>query len=194
MTKTQAYNQLVRRLKAAMAQPRSEREPYYVAAAEAVVELRKAYPLDGRPDWNGASEDYRAVVRAAYRDAQVPSDSEDTVQAALRHHIGQAVRAAAPEADLEALGRHKTAPTKRSSRDTPTRPRKAVGSTNGSATPDTLLRALEDPVGLVRFAIRSLEAAKSLKPSGPEAETVRYMLKTLSEAVEALACVVGEHD
>jgi hypothetical protein len=162
------YDRVVAALKAMMAAPRDDREHLYREAADRIVEMR--HQCGGVR--NG---DYRAAIQQAYREAGVPSDSEDTVLAALRYHIGKAGAKTSPKG--------------------PVKVRKAATSTDGQTMPGILSRALEDPVGLVRHAIRAVQAAGELKPRGPDGETVRYMLSALREAVDNLAAVVDQnHD
>lgn len=174
---------LVAALRAMMAAEGTDRQlDARKAAAAAIVDERQRHQYDGHPDWNGVSGDYRMVIQRAYRDAGVPTDAEDPVLAAgLRFHVRKEVRKRAPAADIPIRPR---APRRM--------PVDASEPVEGSSMPDSISRALEDPVGLVRFAIRSVEAAVETAPASADAETIRYMLPTLRDAVDKLAALVGD--
>jgi len=79
-----------------------------------VVELRKRYRNDdGEIDWAGRSWEYRQAVGEMYQKAGIPPDSQSHLQGSLRYHVGNAVRAAATPAELEAAGLKKAGPLKR---------------------------------------------------------------------------------
>ena len=185
-----ARTTLVPALKAMMAAEGTDRQnDARREAARAIVAERQRHEYLGRPDWDGNSRPYRAAIEQAYRKAGVPTDSENSVlHAGLRYHVRMVTNETAPAADLKALRATKKA------REAPVLPVEAPPAVNGSSMPSLLSDALDDPVGLVRFAIRGLEAAKQLKPAGSDAETIRYMLKTLWEAVDGLAAAVDQHD
>lgn len=82
--------------------------------AEIVVELRGAHTLeDGRADWSGRSPAYRQTMADIYARAKVPAENLDTVQAALRYHVGNLLRQRATGDDLEAVGLSRIAPSQR---------------------------------------------------------------------------------
>lgn len=179
---TTAYAGVVRALRALMAVDREDREPLYRTAAAAIVDYRQQYPNN----WDGSDRAYKLEMARAYREAGVPSDSEDTVQAALRYHIGNRVREVAPQADLDALGLDLRGPNVRQRRGGPRRPPKPSNGTQVPTTPAVLAKVLESPTGLVTGAIRAVEAAAELKPAGPEADTVRVLLRVLRDAINHL--------
>lgn len=79
-----------------------------------LVALRGSHSLnDGRTDWSGRSQEYRADMRYIYREAGVLGDELDTVQAAIRYHVGNLLRTRASRADLEAVGLSAIAPKER---------------------------------------------------------------------------------
>lgn len=84
--------------------------------APVIVELRSRYTLeDGRPDWGGRSPEYRAQMASLYNRAGVPKDQLDTVQAAMRYHIGNLLRERASSDELLSVGLTATAPRQRNS-------------------------------------------------------------------------------
>lgn len=176
------YAAVVRALKAMMAVERAEREPFYQRAAEAIVDYRQHY----ENNWDGSNREYKAEISRAYREAGVPADSEDTVQAALRYHVGNRVREVVPADVLDAVGLDREGPNARQRRAAPRRPRAASNGTQVPTMPTVLSRALESPTGLVTHAIRAVEAARDLKPAGAEADTVRILLRALRDEVDDL--------
>lgn len=82
--------------------------------APLVVELRSRFHLeDERTDWSGRSPGYRAAIREVYSLGEIPKESLDTVQAALRYHVGNLLRDRAPADELEGVGLIKLSPKKR---------------------------------------------------------------------------------
>lgn len=82
--------------------------------APVIVELRSRSTLeDGRPDWGGRSPAYRDVMTEIYRRAGVPKERLDTIQAAMRYHIGNLIRERASREELLAVGLTTTAPRDR---------------------------------------------------------------------------------
>lgn len=89
-------------LRAAVLDPTTEN---LKEAATQIVILRAVYHRhEGLPDWAGRSIDYRHAIERAYRNAGVPSDSEDGLQASLRYHVSNVLRSVAPPEELEKLG------------------------------------------------------------------------------------------
>lgn len=84
------------------------------ALAPLIVELRSRHSLkNGLPDWSGRSPEYRADMHWIYAEARIPADQLDTVQAALRYHVGNLLRERASLLDLEAVGLKATSPKER---------------------------------------------------------------------------------
>lgn len=82
--------------------------------AELVVQLRGEHTLeDGRKDWSGRSPAYRQSMADLYTRAKVPTEKLDTVQAALRYHVGNLLREHAQGEELAAVGLSAVAPKKR---------------------------------------------------------------------------------
>jgi len=102
--------------------------------APVIVELRSRFTLeDGRPDWSGRSPAYRAQMSDLYERVGLPKDQRDTVQAAMRYHIGNLIRERAPKDELLSVGLTATAPRQRS---TATREaRAAMTAAAGGTTP-----------------------------------------------------------
>lgn len=73
--------------------------------ARVVVELRSLFTTeDGRADWAGRSYSYRETVARIYSEAGIPPDSLESMQSALRYHIGNVLREVAPPTELADLG------------------------------------------------------------------------------------------
>lgn len=84
------------------------------ALAEIIVQLRGLHHLeDGRTDWAGRSPAYRQSMADLYTRARVPADRLDTVQAAIRYHVGNLLRERAQGGELEAVGLSPVAPRTR---------------------------------------------------------------------------------
>lgn len=150
------------------------------AAGVAIAAERMRHEYGGQPDWEGQSRGYRQTIEAAYREAGVPTDSEEPVlHAGLRHHVRDEVSKARKRLDLSDW-----------SPEAPTSLRKTVDVDLSPRAPTNVFEALESPVALVKTAIRALEAARDLKPRGDDAETVRYILPAILAAVDGLAAVV----
>ena len=82
--------------------------------AVVVVDLRSHFALDdGRTDWSGRSQGYRQVISAIYQAAGIRPEYLDTVQSALRYHVGNLIRERASDDDLEAVGLTLTSPKER---------------------------------------------------------------------------------
>ena len=82
--------------------------------AELVIKLRAEHTLeDGRKDWGGRSPAYRASMHDLYSRAQVPADKADTIQAAIRYHVGNLLRERTKGEELAAVGLSPVAPRTR---------------------------------------------------------------------------------
>lgn len=82
--------------------------------APIVVDLRGSFQLDdNRRDWSGRSTGYRQAMSDLYTRARVPSDKLDTVQAALRYHVGNLLRERTSDEELAAVGLKPIAPKER---------------------------------------------------------------------------------
>lgn len=79
-----------------------------------VIKLRSLHRTpDGDVDWAGRSWDYRQTVERMYEAAGIPPDSASGIQAALRYHVGNALRSLVPAKELEAVGLLPTSPRER---------------------------------------------------------------------------------
>lgn len=101
-------------LRAAVRGDSSERTAKYRQVADLLIDLRALHTApDGSPDWAGRSFDYRAAVRDIYSLAGLSSDSSDPHKAALRYHIGNALRERLTPDQLEEAGLTKANPRDR---------------------------------------------------------------------------------
>lgn len=82
-------------------------------AAEILVEARQHFTTaDGESDLLGRSRGYRDWVGDVY--ASIPADERETVQAAIRYHVGNVARETLRGEDLAALGLSPLSPKERS--------------------------------------------------------------------------------
>jgi hypothetical protein len=82
--------------------------------AEVVVDIRSQfYDESGDVDWQGASYEYRKFMEALYDDAGIPPDSKSNLQAALRYHVGNALRERVTVSELERAGLLAASPKER---------------------------------------------------------------------------------
>lgn len=135
--------------------------------AAVLVQLRSGCTTDdGRTDWAGRSGAYRAAVGDIYRQSRLSEDERETMQAALRYHVGNRVREVAPEAELEDLGLRKERPVDRVKL---TRDRLAALARTGAAMGDGD-GAAADPVRLA-IAARVMMERIAADPEAIEALT-----------------------
>lgn len=93
---------------------RSHRTSDLKDLAPVVVELRSQFRLeDGRQDWSGRSPGYRQAMADVYARARIPKDQLDTLQSALRYHVGNILRERASKDDLISVGLTTVAPKER---------------------------------------------------------------------------------
>lgn len=91
--------------RAIAAESGDERTRAYRATADFLVELRGHFTdSDGEPDMRGKSFAYRDAVRDIYAEAGLGSDPNDPVKAALRYHVGNALRERLSVDELERYG------------------------------------------------------------------------------------------
>lgn len=84
------------------------------AVAALIVELRSRCTLDdGRADWGGRSLKYRTAMAEVYAGAKVDKAHLDTVQTALRYHVGNLLREKASADELDAAGLTAVSPRER---------------------------------------------------------------------------------
>lgn len=151
--------------------------------AELVIQLRRSYTLeDGRADWSGRSPAYRAAIMEIYERGRVPRDRYDTVQAALRYHVGNLLRERVPVEELAAVGLSKVAPRERINR---TRDVVAALAEDGSVASIT-----GDPIRLVTHAEALLDFVdpdRLAELKGKERVAARHGLRHLSARAAELA-------
>lgn len=147
-------------------------------AAAVIVELRSQFALDdGRVDWSGRSHPYRKAIAAVYRGADIGADDLDTVQSALRYHIGNLLRERAEDEDLEAVGLTLTSPKQRIGRN-----RNIVAALAGSVG-----EATSDPIRLLTSADALLDYLTDEKVS----ELIGAQLVAATLAIESLEAQVA---
>lgn len=155
--------------------------------AALIVDLRAAHTLDdGRIDWAGRSPAYRAAMHEIYREAGVPKDRYDTVQAALRYHVGNLIRERATDEALEDVGLTSITPRERLAKN-----RDVVAALAASGT---VAEIMGDPARILAQAAVLLEyttaeALGALK--GPERVAARRALTDLRDRVEILLPAVA---
>lgn len=99
----------------------------YRELATVLVDLRKRFKRNDKPDIAGRSQDYRNTVAKMYEDAGVPADSASNIQAAIRYHIGNVLREKFTEEQLAEAGLSTEGPRDR------TRNRNTAGRVAASA-------------------------------------------------------------
>jgi hypothetical protein len=185
------HRRLVKIVRELVAAEKADREPYYRAAAEKIVDLRAVHKDGELPDWAGRSPDYKAAMRLVYRDAGgVPQ----SIQASIRYHVNNLLRERLTPEELDAAGLDRASSKQKMRGEAPTRTRKPRQPAPLPAETLMVSRALGDPVALVTQAVRALEAAADLKPSGDAAATVRLLLRSVRDAADHLAAVIVQHE
>lgn len=158
------------------------RSDYLRACAAVIVEIRAHFILeDGRTDWGGRSPAYRKIIHDIYQRAHVPTDRYDTVQAALRYHVGNLLRDRVSADDLAAVGLSGVSPKQRLAR---TREVVSALSKSGEITELT-----GDPVRLLIYAEALLDhiAEDALDGlSAPEKAAGRIALEGLAARIKVL--------
>ncbi|WNN93673.1 hypothetical protein SEA_CALLINALLBARBZ_23 [Arthrobacter phage CallinAllBarbz] len=127
------------------------------AVARAFVEARAHfYTPKGDPDWTGRSHAYREWVREVMSSAHVPPSDLASLQAAIRYHVGAALREVLDAEQLADLGLRSDTPRERS-----VQKRERISETlnlvtGGAAltTPSEILAAL----AVVEATLRRIEA------------------------------------
>jgi len=156
-------------------------------AAHAIAELRAHFTLDdGRVDWGGRSPAYRAAIHEVYSKARVSRDDLDTVQSALRYHVGNRLRETVDADELAASG---LAPASPKARKAKAREIVAALSTAGSVGAIT-----GDPVRLVVYADVLLDAVvdEALRAvTRREKIAARHALHSIAERLPALLALVN---
>lgn len=155
--------------------------------ASLIVDLRALHTLDdGRVDWSGRSPGYRAAMNEIYRGAGVTADKADTVQAALRYHVGNLLRDRASDEALEEVGLTSITPKARLARQ-----REVVAAL---ATTGSVAEVLNDPLRLLAHAevlLDYIEPADLRGLRGKERVAARHVLTGLRERCDALGALVA---
>lgn len=91
------------------------RTPIARRLAEILVEAREHFEdADGETDWRGKTYPYRVWVREIYDEANLRGEDGKRVQAAVRYHVGAALRARLSDEQRESLGLMPQSPRERS--------------------------------------------------------------------------------
>lgn len=162
--------------------------------APIIVELRARSALDdGRPDWGGRSPGYRERMADLYRRAGVPKERLDTIQAAMRYHIGNLIRERASREELLAVGLTTTAPRDRNAETREAL--RALSAASGGKTPrhdvsrltvyaQALLEYVEDAAVSLLDSEHAAVTRMSLERIQARAGDLREMLPRRSDADE----------
>jgi hypothetical protein len=101
--------------RAALVSDEDERTPHLRDVAEAYIDAREHfYTKDGEPDWAGRSYAYRQWIRETVTLAHLPHDGKQSIQAAVRYHLGNILRDRLDADTLESIGLRKDSPRERS--------------------------------------------------------------------------------
>lgn len=91
------------------------RTPLVREFARLLVDVREHFIKDdGTPDWQGRSYPYRRWVSDVYRDANVTGSEKETIQSAVRYHVGGEVRSRLSEGEAREQGFDSPSPKERS--------------------------------------------------------------------------------
>lgn len=94
--------------------PETAHPQLYRQAADAMVKLRGLHTTgDGRPDWRGRTWGYRSLVNEIYGEAGLPPEPNHPVKAALRYHLGNALRESLTSEELIEAGLKPAPPRER---------------------------------------------------------------------------------
>lgn len=98
-----AHNRASALLKKYVGANDAERTSILRELAIALVDARGEFHReDGSPDWKGRSYAYRVFVRELYDGVAFNKEQQNTIQAAVRYHIGQVLRDRLDDETLEA--------------------------------------------------------------------------------------------
>ena len=140
--------------------------------ARAIVELRSGYTHEDLPDWKGRSLEYREAIENLYRQAELPPDSESSVQAKLRYHIGNVVREVAPVEDLAALGLKPKGPADRA-KDRPYTSRRQPAAVRRTSA--------DNPLVLAALALDSLRLMNNLDTSDDDRPVAEKVVRQIMD-------------
>lgn len=154
----------------------------YKDLATVIVQLRGqfAHPkLEGLKDWKGQSQECREAVAKIYETAGVPADSVSGIQAAIRYHIGNALRQVAPAEHMEKLGLDPRGPAERQN------VRRAAGAAAEKAPAAAKAAPVRDPKALGSDETTEQAIADFLVGQNagrlPLAQQVRLLLERAAE-------------
>lgn len=155
------------------------------ATAVCIVDLRALFSLsDGRTDWGGRTHGYREQAAAVYRRAGVPKEDLDTVQSALRYHVGEELRRRVPAQAIADAGLTSNSPRQRI-----TAARNITAALASAARELSESGGRVDPLALVSTAevllARTDEVDLSGLPAGRR-DALRTTLDSVRWAAEAL--------
>jgi hypothetical protein len=167
--------QVLRRLSGATEDTRTEilRE-----AARLLVDARAHFfDAQGETDWRGRTYAYRRFVGEVFSAGNVPRDEIPTVQAAIRYHIGNALRERLSAEELTAIGLRPEGPRERSIEK-----RRNASALAGVLQGGAVLDDVDD-------ALRALSAVSSALVRIPPSLFSRATNAERREAVEALGAI-----
>ena len=151
------------------------------AAAQAIVQLRQGFKVDGATDWTGRSVEYRDVVERLYRQAEVPPDSESPIQAKVRYHVGNVLREVAPAAELEALGLAVAGPKDRA------QAARAAGGGRRRPPAEVTRTRVDSPLTIAALGLDALKLLQAMHIEDDDKALVDSLVrKMLDEAVNYL--------
>lgn len=171
---TAAADRTVKALRAAVETPSTEANR---KAAEHIVALRQLFEHEGHVDWAGRSPQYRDLIERLYRQAKVPPDSESSMQANLRYHLGNVLRKTAPPEDLAALGMAVDGPLGRIHKTRKAAPRKMASQALGTG----------EPAAIAALALSCVQALSTMRV-GPD------VIPPLRELIDCALGVITEHN
>lgn len=166
-----------------------ERTDHLRKAGQAIARLRGFFFLrDGATDWGGRSTAYRALIREVYSGAGVSAEEADSVQSALRYHVGNYLREAVPTDDLAISGLGQQSPKARRARD-----REVVAALAAAVSAVSVQGFAGDPARLVRMADVLLGAAADAglgALTGAARSEAAAALASIEERVQVLSAAV----
>jgi hypothetical protein len=140
-------------LRAATRGPDALRPERLRHAADLLVEARAHfYTGDGSPDWTGRSYAYRQFTSEVYAHAGVSASDLHTLQASVRYHVSNALRARLTDEELESIGLRVESARDRSVAKR-SRQSKTLSMVAGGApidTPAEAVHALQVAAGILR--------------------------------------------
>lgn len=151
------------------------------ALATVVVEMRRQFTTkDGDPDLGGRTEGYRQSIAHVYARAGIPEEEMDTVQAALRYHVGNELRERFSAEELARAGLSSISPKERL-----TVIRKALQAQREiSVSRRNVVKLSENAQAILDYV--DLGAIKTMTPDQAK-DAKRALEKVLDRSLELLA-------